>query len=338
MSESPTITTPKPLNTKQKHFLERYHLTGRVGQSWLDAGYHCTPESAASNAGRVLQREDAQEYLTTLRQSIREDVEASVDIVLSRFMRILHSETARDRDVILAGREIARLLGAYPSMRRAQPDPEPNALGEFINKCRNGEIEEEKKEEPKEYEYKLTAEEEFLQTIQTRGCSLQLPYDPEIGRQIREEWAREAKEKEEKEAAEKAKAAEAQRESAEVKDSPETPGQAETKDLSETQKPAEETEPTDLTYGNNAVKNSDLWEDHFHPLYNPYYDPTLQTDSTVKAVTPLQPDPEELVMGKNPIISHHPDSNSTAPNQYLRRSLSEVGPGLHRSPVWTGRA
>ncbi|MAS93703.1 MAG: hypothetical protein CMO55_10970 [Verrucomicrobiales bacterium] len=136
-----TSNSPRPLNSRQRHFLDRYHITGNLGQSWLEAGYNCSPESASSNAGRVLQREDAQEYLESLQQHDREKSGCTREMIIDRFKQILFSENARDRDVILAGREIARMIGAYNPPEK-KPEPQVDTLHEFIKKFRAGEIRE----------------------------------------------------------------------------------------------------------------------------------------------------------------------------------------------------
>ena len=142
-----TSNSPRPLNSRQRHFLDRYHITGNLGQSWLEAGYNCSPESASSNAGRVLQREDAQEYLESLQQHDREKSGCTREMIIDRFKQILFSENARDRDVILAGREIARMIGAY-DLPEKKPEPQVDTLKEFIKKVRAGEHIESEDTEP----------------------------------------------------------------------------------------------------------------------------------------------------------------------------------------------
>ena len=118
-----TQSNTRPLNSRQKHFLDRYHITGNLGQSWLDAGYNCSFESASGNAGRILQREDAQEYLAELHQSTRQHTGLTREKILDRLEEIIDDRTAKNRDVIWACREAGRMVGAYT------PKPEPKATG-----------------------------------------------------------------------------------------------------------------------------------------------------------------------------------------------------------------
>ncbi|MAS94284.1 MAG: hypothetical protein CMO55_13890 [Verrucomicrobiales bacterium] len=133
-----TQSNTRPLNSRQKHFLDRYHITGNLGQSWLDAGYNCSFESASGNAGRILQREDAQEYLAELHQSTRQHTGLTREKILDRLEEIIDDRTAKNRDVIWACREAGRMVGAYT------PKPEPkepvrDTLHEFIRRVRAGE-------------------------------------------------------------------------------------------------------------------------------------------------------------------------------------------------------
>ncbi|MAS97301.1 MAG: hypothetical protein CMO55_29260 [Verrucomicrobiales bacterium] len=133
-----TTPTPRPLSPRQKHFLDRYHITGNLGQSWLDAGYNCSFESASGNAGRILQREDAQEYLAELQEFDRQHTGLTREKILDRLEEIIDDRTAKNRDVIWACREAGRMIGAYA------PKPEPkepvrDTLHEFIRRVRAGE-------------------------------------------------------------------------------------------------------------------------------------------------------------------------------------------------------
>ncbi|MAS94658.1 MAG: hypothetical protein CMO55_15780 [Verrucomicrobiales bacterium] len=158
---NPPSSTRRSLNQKQKHFLDRYHITGDLGQSWIDAGYNCTIESASSNASRVLQREDAQEYLQSLQKHSRQRTGLTAEKLLDRLEQIIDSPDARDRDVIQAIREAGRMIGAY------QPKPEPkepvrDTLHEFIKRVRaQGSRRAETEIEPPvetSYEYQQTPE------------------------------------------------------------------------------------------------------------------------------------------------------------------------------------
>lgn len=123
----------RPLSQKQKHFLDQYHITGDVGQSWLNAGYKCSLESASGNASRVLQRDDAQEYLRELQQHDRKKTGITREALIERFKEIFFSEDVRPHDVILAGRELARMTGAY----NPPPEEEPvDTLYEFMARMR----------------------------------------------------------------------------------------------------------------------------------------------------------------------------------------------------------
>ncbi|MAS92589.1 MAG: hypothetical protein CMO55_05270 [Verrucomicrobiales bacterium] len=135
-----TQKAQRPLSPRQKHFLDRYHITGNMSQSWLEAGYNCTIGSASANAGRVLQREDAQEYLQSLQQYSRKHTGLTSEKLLNRLEQIIDDPNARDRDVIHAIREAGRMIGAY-TPPKPEPEEKPvDTLHEFIKRVRAGEI------------------------------------------------------------------------------------------------------------------------------------------------------------------------------------------------------
>lgn len=123
--------THRPLNSRQKRFLDHFHETGNAGQSWIEAGYKSSYTVACSAASRFLQREDAQEYLKGLQGVDRDKSGLSRQQLIKRLENILDSEDARDVDVISACREIGRMIGAYESDQPANPPTD--TLSQFMD-------------------------------------------------------------------------------------------------------------------------------------------------------------------------------------------------------------
>ena len=234
----------RPLNPRQRHFLDRYHITGNLGQSWLDAGYTCSIESASSNAGRVLQREDAQEYLQSLQQNDRDKSGCSREMIIDRFKQILFSENARDRDVIQAGREIARMIGAYNPPEK-KPEPKVDTLHEFIKRVRAGEH----PEEEKSLEPPATPHRQAYADYHESSTALWLP-DP---------------------SPEDSSTSESRSDNQPSDESPQPEENKKAQTPSIYESPLDQLARTKKERATRAEK----WRDpDWHPQYNPYYDPT----------------------------------------------------------------
>lgn len=109
------------LTTKQMDFLDKYAATGNARQSYKDAYGVSNNQSASTNAWKVLQREEAQEYLRYSRAQARNKRIADLEECLEKLTEIIRE--GNNAEILKAIDMRLKTLGAYVSKSEIKVAP-----------------------------------------------------------------------------------------------------------------------------------------------------------------------------------------------------------------------